>query len=164
MSEPMARATFLFLKQEQVRLRQEIIRQTAELRHAIDTGGGTHDNAMYDQALHTQGVLLEQEKRISRYLERPLIIEDIAAQSGDSASYGSVVTILELEKNEIRNILLVGQADIEYRTTQTEMVSRRSPLGQQLFGKSVGEQVEVDMPSGLRRFLIVEIKPHRQTG
>lgn len=152
----MTRLTFEFLQEERSRLRQRIIEQTKELRHAIESGGGTHDNAMYDSAMDAQAILLEQERRVSKYLEDPLIIEDLTSAPYDVVSLGHKVTIEEVTTNTEKTFWLVAPADIEFRN-EKQMVSCAAPLGRILLGRCVGDEVEVMLPGGPRRYEIISL-------
>jgi transcription elongation factor GreA len=66
---------------------------------------------------------------------------------------GSKVTVQE-DGYEAETFHIVGSAEVN---PQEGRISNKSPLGQALLGKQVGESVEVNTPGGVATFSILEI-------
>ena len=72
----------------------------------------------------------------------------------DVVKFGSYVKIVDLDNDRIKNIRIVGdyEADIN-----KGLVSMAAPLGKSLLGKKVGDAFEVETPSGINAYEVVEI-------
>jgi transcription elongation factor GreA len=115
--------------------------------------GDLSENAEYDAAKEAQGML---EMRISRledtYANARLIDESVLDTS----------KILVHSKVKIKNqtngmemvYKLVAQSEADLSTGK---ISVDSPIGQGLLGKKVGEMAEIQVPSGVMKFEIIEI-------
>lgn len=129
--------------------RPEISRQIAEARDK----GDLSENAEYDAAKEAQGLL---EMRIGQ-------LKDIVANArllDESQLHTDTVQILN--KVKIRNIK--SNAEMQYMlVSETEAnlkegkLAVNTPIAKGLLGKKVGEVVEINVPSGIMSFEIVEI-------
>jgi transcription elongation factor GreA len=129
--------------------RPSISKQIAEAREK----GDLSENAEYDAAKEAQGLL---ELKISK-------MEDILANSrllDESKIDVSKVSVLS--KVKIRN--LSNKAEMSYTlVAETEAdlksgkISVTSPIGKGLLGKKKGDLVDIEVPSGVVKFEIVEI-------
>jgi transcription elongation factor GreA len=73
--------------------------------------------------------------------------------SGDLVQIGSSVTVEFNGKTEVFQIVGEFEAD-----PMNKKLSQNSPIGQALFGKKVGDLVEVNIPSGKVQYKIIDIK------
>jgi len=115
--------------------------------------GDLSENAEYDAAKEAQGML---EMKISK-LEDVLAGARVIDESQLDAS-----KILVLSKVKIKNqtngmemnytLVADGEADLK-----SGRISVNSPIGKGLLGKSVGDVAEIQVPSGVMKFDIVEI-------
>ncbi|MHA7942741.1 transcription elongation factor GreA [Formosa sp. 3Alg 14/1] len=115
--------------------------------------GDLSENAEYDAAKEAQGML---EMKISK-LEDVLAGARVIDESQLDAS-----KILVLSKVKIKNqtngmemnytLVADGEADLK-----SGRISVNSPIGKGLLGKSVGDVAEIQVPSGIMKFDIVEI-------
>ena len=94
-----------------------------------------------------------QIKDIEDKLARAEII-DPAKLSGDRVRFGARVTVTNLDTDEETSYQIVGadEADINAGT-----ISISAPLARALIGKSIGDEVVVNLPAGKRRYEIAEI-------
>ncbi len=129
--------------------RPAISQQIAEARDK----GDLSENAEYDAAKEAQGLL---EMRIAR-------MEDIVANVriiDESKIDTSHVQILN--KVKIKNIknsqqveyMLVSESEADIKNGK---ISVATPIAKGLLGKEVGDVVEIEVPSGLMSFEIMEI-------
>ena len=129
--------------------RPAISRQIAEARDK----GDLSENAEYDAAKEAQGLL---EMRIAR-------LEDMAAKAriiDETKIDTSHVQILN--KVKIKNIknsqqleyMLVSESEADIKSGK---ISVATPIAKGLLGKKVGDVVEIQVPSGLMSFEIIEI-------
>lgn len=115
--------------------------------------GDLSENAEYDAAKEAQGML---EMRISK-LEDQLAGARVIDESQMDTS-----KILVLSKVKIKNqtngmemlytLVADGEADLA-----SGKISVNSPIGQGLLGKEVGDVAEIQVPSGIMKFDIIEI-------
>lgn len=111
------------------------------------------ENAPYDVAKQHQG---EVEARI-RELQRILQTGQVVEEAGPShvADLGSRVTLLDLAENEEIVYTLVGPGEIDPRHGK---ISIQSPVGKALTGKTVGDEVEVEVPAGVLRLRVQKVE------
>lgn len=120
-----------------------------ELDHMRSLGDLKENNA-YDQLKSELGFL---EGRIKELEEIIKIAQIIDAPSGDLIALGSKVA-LHIEGDRV-NYQLVDETEADIINGK---ISSSSPIGSALLGKKVGEEVQVDSPSGTITYQILEIE------
>lgn len=115
--------------------------------------GDLSENAEYHAAKERQGQVEAQISDLEDKVSRAQII-DPATLSGDRIVFGATVTVLD-EDDKPFKYQIVGQAESDARQGR---ISYDSPLGRALIGKSVGEEVEVTVPSGDKFFLVDKVE------
>lgn len=141
------------LQQELVQLktieRPGISRAIAEARDK----GDLSENAEYDAAKDAQGLL---EVRISK-LEEVLSNARLLDESKLDASKVSVLSVVKITNSSNKQTMtytLVAENEADLKAGK---ISVSSPIGKGLLGKKVGDIAEIEVPSGLMHFEIVEI-------
>ncbi len=141
------------LKEELDQLRKverpKISQQIAEARDK----GDLSENAEYDAAKEAQGLLEMKIAQLEQLLGNARLIDESQLDTSKA---------LILSKVKIKNI--TNKATMEYTLVsekeadlKTKKISVESPIGKGLLGKSVGDIVEIQVPSGKMKFEIVEI-------
>jgi transcription elongation factor GreA len=130
----------------------ERVKASKAIAEARDKGD-LSENAEYDAAKEAQGML---EMRISKHKDTLAGARLIDESQLDTSK------VLVLSKVKIKNqangmelsYLLVadGEADLA-----AGKISVNSPIGKGLLGKSVGDVAEINIPSGVIKFEILEI-------
>jgi transcription elongation factor GreA len=140
------------LREELVRLKEERPKISREIGVAREHGD-LKENAEYHAAKERQGMVEAQIKDIEDKLARAEII-DPSKLSGDRVRFGARVTLTNLDTEEETSYQIVGadEADINSGT-----ISISAPLARALIGKSIGDEVIVNLPAGKRRYEIAEI-------
>lgn len=115
--------------------------------------GDLSENAEYHAAKERQGQVEAQIAELEDRVSRAQII-DPASLSGDRIVFGATVTVLDDDEKPQR-YQIVGMAEADARNGR---ISYDSPLGRALIGKTVGEEVEVTVPSGDRFYLVDKIE------
>lgn len=140
------------LRDELARLKEERPKISREIGVAREHGD-LKENAEYHAAKDRQGMVEAQIKDIEDKLARAEII-DPAKLSGDRVRFGATVKVTNLDTDEEISYQIVGadEADINQG-----MISVSAPLARALIGKSVGDEVIVNLPAGKRRYEIAEI-------
>jgi transcription elongation factor GreA len=115
--------------------------------------GDLSENAEYHAAKERQGQIEAQIAELEDRVSRAQII-DPASLSGDRIVFGATVTVLDDDEKPQR-YQIVGQTEADARHGR---ISYDSPLGRALIGKTVGEEIEVTVPSGDRFYLVNKIE------
>ena len=115
--------------------------------------GDLSENAEYDAAKEAQGML---EMRISKieeiYANARLIDESVLDTS--KILVHSKVKIKNQNNGMEMEYKLVAQSEADLSTGK---ISVDSPIGKGLLGKEVGDIVEVTVPNGTMKFIVVEL-------
>jgi transcription elongation factor GreA len=114
--------------------------------------GDLSENADYHAARDDQGRMEARIRQIQALLENAVIVE--GDKDSDQVNTGSIVT-LRYEGDDDVERYLVGS--IEERPDDLPVISPASPLGRSLLGRSRGDVVEYDAPSGMLKVEIVEV-------
>jgi len=124
-----------------------------EIKKALAMGD-LRENAEYHAALERQSYVKAKMGQIKKRLSEIAMIR-IDSLPRDRVGLGSKVVVYDLsEEKEIRyELVLADDADVA-----RGLISATSPIGKGLLGRKVGEQVSIQVPSGLKRFKIVSLQ------
>lgn len=112
--------------------------------------GDLSENAEYDAAREEQGLVETRIAEIEEILQQATIIQPTG---GSSVGLGSVVELKSESKTvEYRVVGPVEANPLEGR------ISNESPIGKELMGKKVGDQVTITTPKGDTRYEVVSIR------
>jgi transcription elongation factor GreA len=116
--------------------------------------GDLRENAEYHAALERQRFVRARIGQLQRRLSELGTI-DMDRIPRDRIGLGSTIVLLDLELDlEITYQLVIPEmADLE-----KGLISAASPIGRGLLGRKDGETVVIEVPSGRKRFDIVEVK------
>ena len=114
--------------------------------------GDLSENADYHAARDDQGRMEARIRQIQALLDGAVIVE--GDKESDQVGTGSIVS-LRYEGDDDVERYLVGS--IEERRDDLPVISPASPLGQSLLGRTRGDTVEYQAPSGTLKVEIVEI-------
>lgn len=129
--------------------RPSISQQIAEARDK----GDLSENAEYDAAKEAQGLLEARIAKMEDVLANARIVDE--SQMDNSKAYIlSKVKIKNLNNSQTMVYQLVAESEADIRNKK---LSIESPIGKGLLGKAVGDVVEIQIPSGLVKFEVVEI-------
>jgi len=128
-------------------------KMSAQLRQARELGDVT-DNAAFETAKQDQALL---EGRIAR-LEDVLKTAVVREAGGDTSrvSPGVKVTVRDTKDPSFEDAFLIAES--EERITGARVLSPRSPLGQALLGKRVGDTVTYEAPGGTFTYEVVNLE------
>lgn len=111
--------------------------------------GDLKENGDYHAAKDHQGQMEARIRQLAGMLENCEIVE---STDGEVVEPGSVVQ-LRYEGDDDVETYFYGS--VEERDIEHEIISARSPLGEAIVGKKVGDKVEYESPTGAT--LVVEI-------
>lgn len=137
------------LKDELARLKEERPKISREIGIAREHGD-LSENAEYHAAKERQGLVEARIKDIEDKLARAEVI-DPSKLGGDRVRFGATVLLTNLDTDEEAKYQIVGadEADINHG-----LISISAPLARALIGKSIGDEVVVQLPAGTRRYEI----------
>jgi transcription elongation factor GreA len=116
--------------------------------------GDLKENAEYHAAREKQRLIDKQINELNGLLANSKIV-DPSKLPHDKVSFGSTVTIVDIDTEEEATYTIVGsfEADIN-----KNIISYNSPLAKVLLGKDEGDELEAQLPGGLKEFEILSIK------
>jgi len=128
-----------------------------ELPQEIKTAlamGDLRENAEYHAALERQGFV---RARIGQLRQRlgELGTIDMNRIPKDRAGIGSRLTVLDLDSDKTIELHLVLP---EVADSSQGMISIASPVGRGLVGHRAGDEVVIPIPSGTRRYELLELR------
>ncbi len=128
--------------------RPDVLRAIATAREDKDF----RENAPLQAAREELAMIDGQIKQLEAELKRAVVVERTAE---DLSAMGSQVTVTRLDRPEQKETFtLVGGREANAREKK---ISVESPVGKQLLGRRVGEEVEVSVPSGSIQYRIEKI-------
>lgn len=116
--------------------------------------GDLKENAEYSAAKEKQ-VLLELKIQRLEYIQARTRIIDPNDMESSKAHVGSKLVLLNLNTKETMKCVLVSTADLDFY--DIDVISLGSPVGKLILGKSVGDMIELDIPSGKLTYKILEL-------
>ena len=119
------------------------------IKYAKDFGD-ISENAEYEDAKNEQGMVEGRILVLENMLRNAVVIEE--APNGGVVRLGSAVDVRDEFGKQTFSI--VGPAEVDVAEGR---ISLESPMGKALIGHKVGEEVEVQSPSGPRRVKIVRV-------
>lgn len=129
-------------------------RMSERLKAARELGDIT-DNAAFESAKHDQALLEGRIARLEHLLKHAVVREDLRDASKVAA--GVRVTVRDTADPDIEDSFVVAES--EERVTGARVLSPKSPLGQALMGKRVGDTVSYEAPGGRFTYEIVSLEP-----
>ncbi|WP_341503361.1 transcription elongation factor GreA [Gallaecimonas sp. GXIMD4217] len=132
-------------------LRPQIIEAIATAREL----GDLKENAEYHAAREQQGFCEGRIQEIEAKLSNAQIIDVTKLANNGKVIFGATVTMLNLETDEEVTYRIVGddEADIKQH-----LISVSSPIARAMVGKELDDLVQVQTPSGIKEYEVVEVQ------
>ncbi|MDY6935225.1 MAG: transcription elongation factor GreA [Spirochaetota bacterium] len=127
----------------------ELPKKIAEARAYGDLKENAEYHAARERQSFVQGRIAQLSKQLSNL--NSLNVSDI---SKDKIAYGSKVRIIDQETNNRIEFELVSSNDIN---PSQGKISLSSPIGAALQGRTVGEEVDVTLPVGKKKYYIEKL-------
>lgn len=117
--------------------------------------GDLSENAEYHAAKEQQSFMEGRIAEIEAKLSNAQIIDPKTVNAEGRIVFGATVTLYEEDKDAEVTYQIVGddEADIE-----ANKISINSPIARGLIGKEEGEEVEVQVPDGVRNYEVLSVK------
>jgi transcription elongation factor GreA len=129
--------------------RPKIVREIEEAREH----GDISENAEFHAAKEKQALVAAQISDIEDTLARAVVI-DISKLSGDRIVFGATVTLADVDSGDEVVYQIVGDHEAEPKNGK---ISVSSPIARSIIGKNVGDEVQVQIPTGTRNFEILDV-------
>jgi transcription elongation factor GreA len=143
------------LKEELHRLktveRPAVINAIAEAR----AQGDLSENAEYDAAKEKQGFVEGRIGELEGKLSNAQIIDPQTLDADGRIVFGATVDLEDLESGDKVTYQVVGDDEADIRASK---ISVSSPIARALIGKSVGDVAEVQAPSGIREYEVLDVR------
>lgn len=118
--------------------RQEIIQAIATARGF----GDLKENAEYHAAKERQSFIEGRIKEIEAKLSNSQIIDVTALNISNKVVFGSTVTFLNLDNDELTQYKIVGEDEANI---EKGLISYKAPVAKALIGKSIDDLIEISV-------------------
>lgn len=129
--------------------RPVISKQIAEARDK----GDLSENAEYDAAREAQGLLELKISKLENLIANAKVIDESRINT-ERIQILNKVKMKNLSNGAIVEYTLVGESEANFREGK---LAAATPIGKALIGRKKGEIVEVNVPSGILKFEILDI-------
>ncbi len=116
--------------------------------------GDLSENSEYDEAKNEQAFVEGRILQLENMLKNASVIDESEITT-DAVSVGSIVKVKDYEFDEEVEYTIVGSAEADPMEFK---ISNESPVGSSLVGKKVGEIIEVNVPEGVSKFEVLNIR------
>ena len=138
----------IFLKEKK---RPEIVNSISEAR----SHGDLKENAEYHAAKEQQSLNEGRIQEIEDVIARANIIDVTKIENLGKVIFGSTVLLNDLDSDEKLIYKIVGKDEANIKE---KLIYFQSPIGKGLIGKIKGDLVEIETPSGIKNFEIIDVK------
>ena len=147
---PLTREGLAKLERELEYLRTVRRQEVAGRIHQAKELASTQNNAEYDDAKNEQAFVEGRILTLEKMVQNAVIIEE---HHSSRVELGSKVSVATADGKE-EHYIIVGSAEASPKNGR---ISNESPVGRALLGKSVGEEVQVQVPAGVLRLTVTAI-------
>lgn len=120
--------------------------------------GDLKENAEYHGQRERQGHIQAKINQLKGVLANCYIVDKSDMPKG-VVTFGATVTVKNLDDGLDERYEFVGPGEEDYMSDPMKVLTN-SPLAQSLLNKKVGDQVEVEVPSGTMKLEVTEILDH----
>ncbi|HVL80168.1 MAG TPA: GreA/GreB family elongation factor [Actinomycetota bacterium] len=142
------------LRQELDTLKDEGRRQMSERLLAARELGDVSENSEFESAKQDQAILEGRIAKLESLLKTAVVRE--APADASRVQVGVVVTVRDVSHPDLEDSYVIAES--EERITGARVLSPRSPLGQALLGKGIGDQVTYSAPGGEFTYEVVALR------
>jgi transcription elongation factor GreA len=129
-------------------------REVAErIKQAIEFGD-ISENSEYEDAKNEQAFIEGKILELEKILRNAKLIDEAESQQ-DIVALGSTVVLKDLEDASEEEYTIVGSTEANPKENK---ISNESPVGEAILNQKVGSIVEVNVPAGILKYQIIELK------
>lgn len=122
------------------------------IKQAIEFGD-ISENSEYEDAKNEQAFIEGRIITLEKMLRNATIIDN--NEEKDYVSIGSTIVLKDMEYGDQEEYTIVGSAEADPAVNK---ISNESPVGRALLGHQKGTIVEVNVPAGILRYEIMDIR------
>ena len=116
--------------------------------------GDLSENAEYDAAKEKQGFVEGRIIELEAKLANAQVIDPTTLDAEGRVVFGATVVLEDLENNQEVRYQIVGDDEADIKESK---ISISSPIARALIGKYAGDVAQVQAPSGVREYEIIEV-------
>lgn len=116
--------------------------------------GDLSENSEYSSSKERQSINEGMIASLSEKVANAEVI-NISNLNGDRVDFGATVFLIDEDTEKKMHYTLLSEFEADLTKN---IISIDSPIGVALFGKQVGESVEIRVPGGIRYYEIVDLK------
>lgn len=131
-------------------LRPKVVQDIAEAR----AHGDISENSEYEDAKERQALLEGRIRQVETAIATCEVIDITRVPYKDLVVFGATVVMQNIDSGEEFRYTIVGDLESDVKSGK---ISYTSPIGRAMIGKSTGDEVKVETPSGRREFEIITI-------
>lgn len=141
------------LENELEHLKSVTRKEIAEKIKVALSFGDLSENSEYDEAKNEQGIVEARIAEIEATLKNVKVLdeEDLTTEH---VSLGNKVILESLDTGKVLKISLVGSKEVDVKKMK---LSDESPIGKACIGKKLGDEITVEAPKGIMKYVIKEI-------
>ncbi len=113
--------------------------------------GDLKENGEYHAAKEAQAHLETRILRLREQVRAAVVVEGAA---GDDVGHGSTIEVTDLGTGATQSFKIVSPNEA---SPKEGLISSSSPVAQALIGSSVGDEVEIAIPAGVRKLRVESI-------
>ncbi len=116
--------------------------------------GDLSENAEYDAAKEKQGFVEGRIIELEAKLANAQVIDPSTLDAEGRVVFGATVVLDDLENNQEVRYQIVGDDEADIKESK---ISISSPIARALIGKFAGDVAQVQAPSGVREYEVIEV-------
>ncbi len=151
---PMTRAGYDKIKAELDRLNTVELPKILQRLGDARAEGDLTENAEYTGAQESRAMMEARINVLREKLSRAMLL-DPAEFPKDKVAFGATVRVKDLAFGDEEEFTLVGAGEEDYENGRILITS---PLAQGLVDRELGERVEIEVPQGILKFEILDIR------
>ena len=112
-------------------------------------------NAEYDAAKERQGFIEGRIAELEGKISNAQIIDPTSIDADGRIVFGATVELEDLESGSVVTYQIVGEDEADLKLNK---ISVSSPISRALIGKFAGDVAEVQAPSGVREYEVLDVQ------
>ena len=141
------------LEQELEQLKTVRRKEVSEKIKVALSFGDLSENSEYDEAKNEQAMVEARIAEVEQMLKNASVLDE-AGITTDTIGGGSVIKIRHMKLGREDTYKIVGSTEA---SPLQKKISDESPVGKAMLGHHVGDVVEVETPSGIIEYEVLEI-------
>jgi transcription elongation factor GreA len=117
--------------------------------------GDLSENAEYDAAKERQSFVEGRIAEVESKLGNAQIIDPKTLDADGRCVFGATVELEDSDSGDSVTYQIVGDDEADIKKNK---ISISSPIARALIGKSADDEVEVQTPGGVRRYLVLDVR------